>query len=147
MAVYGDETSYPGMIYPWLDTLRLLNGLAHPDALRHAGFGGGGRRSAIKPRTCANRARDTAISASWNVTYRPWRTTLAPILTSFCRSIVNDQRSASSGGAHVACGSFLPVYRGSQQRPEVGVKRTFPREGPVLGAFRTCIGHGRNGEF
>jgi hypothetical protein len=35
MAVYGDETSYPGMIYPWLDTPRLLNGLANPDACIH----------------------------------------------------------------------------------------------------------------
>ncbi len=25
MAVYGDATSYPGMIYTWLSTLRLLN--------------------------------------------------------------------------------------------------------------------------
>jgi hypothetical protein len=33
MAIYCDETGYPGMIYPWLGTLRLLNGLAHPDAL------------------------------------------------------------------------------------------------------------------
>jgi hypothetical protein len=71
MAVYGDETSYPGMIYPWFGTLRLLNGLVHPDALRHAGFGGGARRSAIKPRTGANRARDTATSTNCNVTYRP----------------------------------------------------------------------------
>ncbi len=44
MAVYGDKASYPGMIYPRLGTLRLLNGLAHPDALRHAGFGGGARK-------------------------------------------------------------------------------------------------------
>jgi hypothetical protein len=64
MAVYGDETSYPGMNYSWLDAPRLLNNLAHPDVLRHAGFGGGARRFAINPRTCVNRARDTAISAS-----------------------------------------------------------------------------------
>jgi hypothetical protein len=38
MAVYGDKTSYPGMLYPWCSTLRLLNGLAHPAALRHAGL-------------------------------------------------------------------------------------------------------------
>ena len=95
--VYGDETSYPGMIYPWLGTLRLLNGLAHPDALRHAGFGGGARRSAIKPRTCANRARDTATSASWNVTYRPCRTTLAPILTSFSRRVDRDYFTSAVG--------------------------------------------------
>ncbi len=89
LAVYDDETSYPGMIYPWLGTFRLLNGLAHPDALRHAGFGGGVRRSAIKPRTCASSARDTATSASWRVMDRPCRTTLAPILTSFTQSVTN----------------------------------------------------------
>jgi hypothetical protein len=39
-AVYGDDTSYPGMIYPWIGTLCLLNGLIIPDVLRHAGFNG-----------------------------------------------------------------------------------------------------------
>jgi hypothetical protein len=39
-AVYGDESSYPDTIFPWLGTLCLLNDLALPDALRHAGFGG-----------------------------------------------------------------------------------------------------------
>ena len=33
--------------------------------------------------------------------YRPWRTTLAPILTSFSRSVVNDQCSTSFGKASV----------------------------------------------
>ena len=42
MAVYGDETNYPGTIYPWLEAPRLLNGLANPDALLHTGFRGGG---------------------------------------------------------------------------------------------------------
>ena len=41
MAVYGDENSYSGMIYPWFGTFRRLNDLAHPDAPGHAGFGGG----------------------------------------------------------------------------------------------------------
>ena len=94
MAVYGDETSYPGIIYPWLGTLRLLNGLANPDVLHHVGFGGGARRFSINPRTCANRARDTATSASWNVTYRPWRTSFAPILTSFSCGVVCPARAA-----------------------------------------------------
>jgi hypothetical protein len=38
----------------------------------------------------ANICRDTATSASWNVTYRPWLTTLAPILISFSRRLVSD---------------------------------------------------------
>ncbi len=67
MAVYDDETSYSGMIYPWLGTLRLLNGLAHRDALRHSGFGDGARRFAINPRISANRVRGIATSASWKV--------------------------------------------------------------------------------
>jgi hypothetical protein len=37
-----------------------------------------------------NKLLGTATSAKWNVTYRPWHTTLAPILTSFSCSIVND---------------------------------------------------------
>ncbi len=117
MAVYGDETSYPGMIYPWLDAPRLLNGLANPDALRHAGFGGGARRFAINPRICANRARDTATSASWNVTCRPWWTTFPPILTSVSRSIVNDQCSAPSSSAHVGCGPQGDEIRADQFLP------------------------------
>jgi hypothetical protein len=55
MVVYDDEASYPGMMCPWLGTLRLLIDLAHPDSVRHAGLGGGARRSAIKPKTCAIR--------------------------------------------------------------------------------------------
>jgi hypothetical protein len=43
IAFYGDKTSYPGMIYPWLGILRLLSGFAYPDAHRRAGFGGGAR--------------------------------------------------------------------------------------------------------
>ena len=37
-----------------------------------------------------NSSLGTATSANWNVTYRPWFTTLAPILTSFSRSVVSD---------------------------------------------------------
>ena len=35
------------------------------------------------------------------MTYRPWLTTLAPIFTSFSRSVVNDQCSTSFGKASV----------------------------------------------
>jgi len=40
-----------------------------------------------------------AISANWNVTWRPCFTTLAPILINFSHNVVNDQCSTSSGKA------------------------------------------------
>ena len=48
-----------------------------------------GRRPSISCRISANNRRGIAISASWNVTYRPCRTTLAPILISFSRRMVS----------------------------------------------------------
>jgi hypothetical protein len=42
-----------------------------------------------------------ATSASWKMTLRLWRTTLAPILISFSRKVVNDQCSTASGNASV----------------------------------------------
>ncbi len=70
----------------------------HPDALLPSFFAspwispayagaGLGRRSSIRLRIFRNKLLGTAISASWNVMYRPWRPTLAPILTSFSRSV------------------------------------------------------------
>ena len=56
---------------------------------RHGGKGAGCSPS-IRRRISANRARAMATSASWNVTYRPWLTPMAPILTSFSRSAVGD---------------------------------------------------------
>ncbi len=46
-----------------------------------------------------------ATSADWNVIYRPWLTTLAPIFTSFSHSVVNDQCSKFYGSTNVSCGS------------------------------------------
>ncbi len=63
------------------------------------------RRSSIRLRIFRNKFLGTATSANWKVTYRPSLTTLAPIPISFSRSVVSDQCSASSGSAHVACGS------------------------------------------
>jgi hypothetical protein len=37
----------------------------------------------------ANICRETATSASWKVTYRPWLTTFAPILISLSRRLVS----------------------------------------------------------
>lgn len=48
VAVYWDETGYPGMIYLWLDTPCLPYGVALPDALDQAGFGGVGRTGTLR---------------------------------------------------------------------------------------------------
>jgi hypothetical protein len=48
-----------------------------------------------------NICRDTATLASWNVTQRPWLTTLAPILISLSRRLVSDHGSAALGIASV----------------------------------------------
>ena len=48
------------------------------------------RNSSIRRRISQNRFRGTATSANWKVTYWPWRATLAPILTSFLRSVLCD---------------------------------------------------------
>ncbi len=71
-----------------------------PISSAYAGAGLG-RRSSIRPRIFRNSSFGTATSANWSVTYRPWRTTLAPILTSFSRSVVSDQCSTSFGKASV----------------------------------------------
>ncbi len=55
-----------------------------------------GSSRSIRRRISANRLREMATSASWNVTYRPCRTTLAPVLTAVAaqaRSVVSDQCS------------------------------------------------------
>ena len=67
---------------------------------RHGGKGAG-RSPSMRRRIFWNNTLGTATSASWNVTYRPWLTTFAPIFTSFSRSVVNDQCSTSFGKASV----------------------------------------------
>jgi hypothetical protein len=60
----------------------------------------GERRShSIPARRCPNTRLGTATSANWNVTSLAWRATLAPILTSFSRSVVSDQRRMLCGEA------------------------------------------------
>ncbi len=59
----------------------------HPTAAR----GNRSRSRSIRPRMAANSSRGTATSATWNITYRACRTTLAPILMSFSRSVVSVQ--------------------------------------------------------
>jgi hypothetical protein len=50
-----------------------------------------GRKSSISLRIFRNKSLGTATSANWNVTYRPWLTTFAPIFTNFSGSVVRDQ--------------------------------------------------------
>ena len=52
---------------------------------RHGGKGAG-RSPSMSRRIFRNKSLGTATSASWNVTYRPWLTTLAPIFTNFSLS-------------------------------------------------------------
>ena len=62
---------------------------------------GGARSRAIRHRIYPNIRRDTATSAIWNVTLRPWLTIFAPILISFSRSVVSDQCAMVRGRASV----------------------------------------------
>ena len=74
------------------------------DRMDQAGTGGA-RSRATCARICPNIRPDTATSAIWNVTYRPWRTILVPILISFSLSVVSDQCSASSDTVDFSFGS------------------------------------------
>jgi hypothetical protein len=84
-------------IRPQLSRCRLSLSASGP---AHAGAGGARNRT-ISDRMSANICRDTATSALWQVTYRPWVTTFAPILISFSRKLVNDHLSAAFGIASV----------------------------------------------
>ncbi len=53
--------------------------------------GGGTPNRWMRSRIVANNSRGTATSAIWKITYPECLTTLAPILISFSRSVVNDQ--------------------------------------------------------
>ncbi len=66
---------------------------------------GGARSWAIRARIGPKIRRDTATSAIWNVKSRPWLTILAPILTNFFRSVVNDQCSSFCDYVTVSFGS------------------------------------------
>ncbi len=51
----------------------------------------------MRRRMSANRSLGMAISAIWNVTNRPYRTTLAPILISFSGSMGRDDLTSVVG--------------------------------------------------
>src|SRR5512132_3834554 len=77
----------------------LAKWIVSDSAARHVGTGLV-RSCSISRRISVNSALGTA-SASWKVTYRPWRTTLAPILTSLLRNVVSDHCFTSCGNAKV----------------------------------------------
>jgi len=68
-----------------------IRGIAAIGSFQHRAAGRG-RRSSIIFRMRRNISRGSASSAIWKTAYRPWVTTLAPILTTFTRSEVSDQR-------------------------------------------------------
>ncbi len=72
---------------------------------------------------CRNICRDTATSAVWNVTYRPWLTIFAPISATFSRSVVSDQCSMSCGKANDRFGSFADSTVTVSIRSLLGLKR------------------------
>ncbi len=68
------------------------------------------RRLSIRLKIFCNKSLATTTSANWNVTYRPWLTTFAPIFTNFSRSVVRDQYSTSSIlDKHIDWLWFLPT--------------------------------------
>ncbi len=79
------------------------------------------RRSSIRRRIFRNSSLGTATSANWNVTYRPWRTTLAPIFTSLdwlCRSSPQrGQRSTSFGKARVRLWLIAEIPSAAHRSP------------------------------
>src|SRR5208282_1341269 len=78
----------------WSPLDRLHRGAPLPDpGPLHAGAGGV-RNRAMSMRISLNICPDTATSAIWNATWRPWLTTLAPILIGFSRRLVSDRGSA-----------------------------------------------------
>ncbi len=90
----------------------------------HHGGKGAGRSPSMRRRIFRNSSLGTATSASWKVTYRPWLTTLAPILTSFSRSVVNDQCSTSFGTANFSFASTAVLRRDRLEGLLPGVKQT-----------------------
>ncbi len=53
--------------------------------------GGGTPNRWMRSKIAANKSRGTATSAIWKITYPECVTALAPILTSFSRSVVSDR--------------------------------------------------------
>jgi hypothetical protein len=75
--------------------------------------GGGTPNRWIRSKIAASNSRGTAISAIWKITYPECVTTLAPILISFSRSVVNDQCLTDLGNANRRR-KFLRFYAGAK---------------------------------
>ena len=90
---YGSGNDDPPPLPRSINSLppRIANLSFARDAQPRCTNGGGTPKRWMRSRMAANRSRGTATSASWNVTYLACRTTFAPILISFSRSVVNDQ--------------------------------------------------------
>ncbi len=86
-----------------------LGGGKTPPSLSINGGKGAGRSPSMRRRIFRNSSLGTATSANWNVTYRPWLTTFAPIFTNFSHSVVSDQCSTSFGKANARKGSLADV--------------------------------------
>ncbi len=74
--------------------------------------GGGFANRAIRSRIVANNALGTGTSASWNVTNFKCRVTVAPILISFYRRVLNVQWLTLLGSA-ICCASDSSDIEGS----------------------------------
>jgi hypothetical protein len=57
----------------------------------HPDVAGASLSRPILSRMARNNSRGTATSAIWKTIFREWRTTFAPILMSYSRSVVNVQ--------------------------------------------------------
>ena len=88
-------------VFPFIKA-HVLHGFPLPTDRRSSQTGTGSTRNqAIRARIRPNIRPDTATSAIWKVMQRPWRTILAPILTSFSLSVVRDQCAIACGRASV----------------------------------------------
>ncbi len=77
-----------------------------PPSEHQPGSGVGNLSHPILSRIVRNNSRETATSAIWKITCRAWRTTFAPILISFSRSVVSVQCRTACGST--ACRRKLP---------------------------------------
>ena len=91
------------------------------------------RRSSIRLRIFRNSFLGTATSANWNVKYRPWRMTFAPILTTLDRLC----RSSPQRGQRPILHRLGQGERAQEVGEIVGPARA------AEDAPRCCGGHGR----
>ncbi len=101
----------------------------------HAGRGAG-RSPLMRRRIFWNKLLGTAISANWKVTLRPWRTTLAPILTGFSRGVVSDQCSTFFRVARVRLWLYPDSITAPERRPLSCAEPTFKTDRPLCPRFR-----------